>query len=257
MKTSQKLIAILFFLYSLSGYSSANAQSSDSTKIKIAKDYKNAIKFNLSSVALYDKSLQFIYERVLTPHTSFTVFGGYVEFPSLGIIKDNPDVTFKTTGDKSGYSMGADYRFYLKKENKYSAPHGLYLAPYASYFNFKGQRDLTYNSDGGLENLSLNSKISFLNIGAELGYQFVIKDRFVIDAVLFGPAVSSYKFNLQLDGNISEGDHQQVVEDIFNALKDKLPLFNQLTSDEGISKNGLSTFWAGGFRYAVHIGYRF
>jgi hypothetical protein len=102
----------------------------------------------------------------------------------------------------------------------------------------------------------LNTSVNFLNIGGELGYQFVIKKRFVIDCVMFGPAVSSYYFNIKLDGNTS-GNQSEKLQEIIAALKQKFPLLNDITKDTGISSSGISSFWSLGFRYAIHIGFRF
>jgi hypothetical protein len=90
----------------------------------------------------------------------------------------------------------------------------------------------------------------------ELGYQFVIKKRFVVDCVLFGPALTSYDFNVKLEGT-GGGNHDEQVQAILDALKNKYPLLKDLSSSEGVSKSGIANFWSLGFRYCIQIGYRF
>jgi hypothetical protein len=239
----------------LAGVTALNvkAQIGDSAKIAQEKAHNNTIKLNLTSWILYTDGLQMSYERVLSSKRSFTVFGGIIQFPVPSSIA-NSSITFDSNKKRSGFSIGAEYRFYLAGENKYDAPHGVYLAPFISYYHFnneRGGRD-TLNNDV----VTLNSSIGFLNVGGEVGYQFVVKKRFVIDCVLFGPAISSYSFNVKLTGNTS-GEHSEQVQAIIDALKDKYPLLKDLTKSEGVGSSGISDFWSLGFRYCIQIGYRF
>jgi hypothetical protein len=64
-------------------------------------------------------------ERVVKKHQTFTVNIGLASFPSMNIITSD---SLKANGDSKnkGYNFSVDYRFYLSKENKYSAPRGVY-----------------------------------------------------------------------------------------------------------------------------------
>jgi hypothetical protein len=230
----------------------ANAQQ-DSAKIVREKEYKNVIKLNISSWILYSNGVQINYERILSKNRSITIFGGPIQFPMPSIIANSP-LNFDKNKTKSGFALGSEYRFYLAKENKDAAPHGVYLAPFISYYHFNNQRfgHDTTNQD----NLSLSTTMDFLNIGGELGYQFVIKKRFVIDCVMFGPAITSYYFSLKLNGSTS-GDYNEQIQAILEAMKQKFPLLKDLTNGQTLSTSGISNFWSIGFRYAIHIGYRF
>jgi hypothetical protein len=228
------------------------AQEKDTITAKKEKVLKNTIKINLTSFVLYN-GFQLNYERILSKKSSITVWGGPVQFPMPTIIA-NSSLNLDKNKVKSGYTFGADYRFYLASENKYAAPHGVYLAPYFSFYHFNNQRTGRDTANGNA--IGLSTTMDFLNLGAQLGYQFVIKNRFVIDCVLLGPAVSSYYFSLQLKGDLS-GDHNENVQKILEALKDKYPLFKDLANGGKISTSGISNFWSVGFRYAIHIGYRF
>ena len=104
---------------------------------------------------------------------------------------------------------------------------------------------------------NLNTKINFLNIGGELGYQFVLGKRWVIDAVVFGPAMTSYSFKAKLDNHLPGLDDNEALQAVIDALKEKLPLLNDITSDEGASKSGTEAFWSVGFRYNITVGFRF
>jgi hypothetical protein len=228
-----------------------NAQVKDSSAIKPEKELKSTIKINLTSWVLYS-GFQLNYERQLSPNRSITFFGGPIEFPMPDIISNSP-LVFNGDKTKSGYVFGSEYRFYLSSENKYAAPHGVYLAPFVSFYHF-------HNTRSGRDTLNktdayLGTTMNFFNVGGEIGYQFVIKKRFVIDCVLFGPAISSYYFNIKLEGDPRYHDEQ--TQAILDAMKEKFPVLKDLSSSEGISTSGVSNFWSLGFRYAIHIGYRF
>jgi hypothetical protein len=251
---SKGLIISGFIGFALIASFNTKAQVKDSVKGVQEKEYKNSLKVNLTSWILYTNGIQLNYERILSKKRSITLFGGLIQFPMPSVI-DNSSLSFDRNKKKSGFCIGSEYRFYLAKENKYSAPHGIYLAPFVSYYHFNNQR-LGRDSLNPQDNLTLNTTMDFLNIGGELGYQFVIKKRFVIDCVMVGPALSSYYFNIKLDGS-SSGNQNEQIQAIVDALKNKFPALKDLSSDEGISKTGISNFWSFGFRYAIHIGYRF
>jgi hypothetical protein len=229
------------------------AQMKDSVIAKPERELKNSIKINLTSWILYNSGIQMNYERLLSKKRSITLYGGYIEFPMPSIIP-NTAFNFDKNRTKSGFSIGSEYRFYLASENKYSAPHGVYLAPFVSYYHFNNVRN--GHDSTNQDQLTLNTTLEFLNIGGELGYQFVIKKHFVIDCVLLGPAVSSYYFSVKLNGSTS-GDYNEHVQAILDALKEKYPLLKDLSNGAKFSSSGISNFWSMGFRYAIHIGYRF
>ncbi len=254
-------ISFCFFLMLLCSFSIASAQTTDTiTPAKSGapeKSHPNTIKLNISAPFVYNNALMGSYERVLSPHTSFTIYGGYCEFPSPSIIADNANLKFINNKQKSGFAIGADYRFYLVGENKYAAPRGVYLAPFISYYSFTNARSLTYTDSDTTTQLEGKFGANFFNVGASLGYQFVIKKRFVIDMVLFGPSFTAYKFSAKLQGYISGDNLTQAQKDILNALKDKFPFLKNLADNKEVSTDGITKFGSIGFRYSISIGYRF
>ena len=233
--------------------------SSTSVFCQVApKDFKNSVKFNVSNTLLYDNSYQFSYERIIKENQSINVFAGYQEFPLITLDLGS-DTSFSKNSNRAGFSVGADYRFYLGSINKYKAPRGVYLAPFVSFFQFSTDRDLKYtNPDNGVvSTANLSSKFNLTNFGGELGYQFVLWDRFVIDCVLFGPSITRYKFNTKLDNDIQGLDENEIYQKVIEAIKDKFPGIEGITGDEGIEKKGVQSITAVGFRYNISIGYRF
>ncbi|WP_348799633.1 hypothetical protein [Flavobacterium adhaerens] len=221
------------------------------------RDLKNSIKFNVSNMLLYDNSYQFSYERILKENQSLNFFAGYQEFPLITI--DLTYVDFSKSSSRKGFSVGADYRFYLGSINKFKGPRGVYLAPFVSFFQFNTDRNLIYTNPETdvVSRSNLSSKFNLTNIGGELGYQFVLWNRVVIDCVLFGPSITKYKFNTKLDNSIEGLDENEVYQKVIETIKERYPGIKGITDDEGVEKKGVQSITAVGFRYNISIGYRF
>lgn len=220
-------------------------------------DFKNTVKVNLTAGILYDNAWQLSIERMITKNQSLNIFGGYNEFPTnLRLNLDNTELS--NSNKKTGFMLGADYRFYIRKENKYDAPHGLYLAPYFSYYQFTGKRSLIHtDSTGAKTSANLETKINFFNVGGELGYQFVFGRRWVIDVVMFGPAMTHYTFKASLDNNLPGLAENETIKAVIDAMKEKFPLLNDLSGDHEVKSSGNEAFWSFGFRYNISVGFRF
>ncbi|HEV8513529.1 MAG TPA: hypothetical protein VGQ59_09635, partial [Cyclobacteriaceae bacterium] len=191
-----------------------SAQSSDSARKE--KSYKNIIKINLTSNILYRSPL-IEYERIIKKNQSFSIQFGLIALP-FGSSKGSDSIYYESTVKKAGYSITADYRFYLAKENKDPAPHGVYIGPYIGYYNFDNERNMRVGSSPDL--LLLSSKFDVLSIGAELGYQFVLgkKERWTIDCIVVGPSLTKYSANLKLTGNIDPSKIDENVQKILEGI---------------------------------------
>jgi hypothetical protein len=115
---------------------------------------------------------------------------------------------------------------------------------------------LDHNNNGTPEEAILTSNLSVLNVGFQIGYQFVIKERWVIDLVIAGPSISNYRYKLKLDGTYTF-DSDDIQNEIILDLIERLPLLKEVIDEkEAVSKGKLDT-WAYGYRYQMHVGYRF
>jgi hypothetical protein len=247
------ILIVCWITVGLNGF----AQMND-TSLRAATLYPNIIKLSISSWLLYPNSFHMGYERVLDENHSIYVFGGYNQFPvKLDLNLANTNLT--DARNKTGYTIGAEFRFYLKKENKYSAPHGIYLAPYISYYNFSSNNTLTHTDSSGSQSAILGASIGLFNVGGMLGYQFVVCKRFIIDAELCGPSFTYYSFKANIDGQLDGQSQNETLQAVLDALKAKFPLLNDLSSAKTVTSSGSATqkFPAVGFRYAVSIGYMF
>lgn len=237
----------LFLLLCISSLG-ANAQAARDTTAR-----KNLIKLDLTSYWLYRNAAILSYERVVNPHQTWAVTAGFQQFPSLRSM-DSINVTRNTLA--RGFKIGAEYRFYLQKENRYGAPHGVYIGPYLSFHNFNNTRTLEVNNGGSIEEAELKLNMNIVNPGVQLGYQFVINNRWAIDLVFIGPSVSNYSAKATLNGNFTfDGD--QVTDEVLQALMDRFPFVDDLVNEQSATVNGKFNTWAYGFRYQIHVGYHF
>jgi hypothetical protein len=227
----------------------ALAQGADATR-------KNGIKLDVTSHLLYRSAFILSYERVLKPNQTFAVMAGYQQFPKLTSLGSGIEST--KDGERTGFKVGGEYRFYLKKENKYLAPHGVYIGPYLSYLYFKNERNIQVTSETGtVTDAYLKSNINVVNVGFQAGYQFVINDRFTIDLTFIGPSMARYGAKFQLDGNFDVDEEQEYQNEILKALVDRFPMLDDLIKDKEVDANGRSNSWSFGYRYQVLLGYRF
>jgi hypothetical protein len=220
---------------------------------------KNTIRYNVSSPMLYgfDKSLILGYERLLSLKRSFSINVGTVALPKITTI-GNDSISFNKDVKNSGYNVSFDYRFYLAKENKFSAPRGVYIGPWYSYNRFI--RDNTWDllsANGSKKSATANANFDVHSFGAELGYQFVFWDRLAVDLVMIGPGMGIYKVNAKFDSNLTTEEREQLQQLLTDALENKFPGMNFVLDNKELDANGTLNVTSLGFRYLIHIGFRF
>jgi len=252
-----KPISILFLFFLIVGFE-LNAQQTDTTlHINTKKEYRNTFKWNITPQLLWGGSnLVFGWERKLSSHRSFSINIGHLQFPTL-IGEESKLVNIISSSKNTGFSFAFDYRFYAKKRNKKEAPDGLYWAPFFVSYNYNMINEIHLLDDNSviIGTAELESKINAFNLGVELGYQFVFKERFVFDMVLIGPAAGFYKAKFDLSGDIQgNNQHLQTIKDI---LANRIPLLGKLLENSTVETNGNLSAFKPGFRYLLQVGYRF
>jgi len=214
---------------------------------------KNIIKIEITH-AVYPHSLVMSYERITKPNQSFCFTGGYEEFPPIVNISSTTSV--RQDLKKHGFKVGAEYRFYLRSENRHLAPHGTYIGPYVSYHDFYNKRDIEVDVDGIKENAELETDFMITNVGFQLGHQFVFGDRWTLDVVAIGPSISNYHAKLKLNGDFTF-DKDEVQSEIFLKILDRFPMLEDVLTDKEVSDNGKFDSWSFGWRAQLHVGYYF
>lgn len=241
------------FLIGTASTGSLSAQTNDSTSVQ--KEFKNTVKFNISSPLIFGgRYLVLSYERMVGPNQSFSVDVGTFGLPEF---LSGDSVKAAKSTNISSFHFGADYRFYLSGENRFPAPHGVYIGPYYS-FNYLSRQNTWEFENGqvsGPVNTSFNAHIN--TIGVELGYQFIFWKRFDVDIVAVGPGIAHYDFSSSIQGDLTAQQKNQVLSEVASRLSQVLPASgNFLNQARYIERSGTAT-WAIGYRYIVQIGYRF
>lgn len=232
-------------------------------KIALAQDVSpalepvrhNTIKIDLTSHLLYKAPLVLSFERITKPNQSLGITLGYQEFPRFLRISDS--IAVRKNEEERGLKFGAEYRFYLAKENKYLAPRGVYIGPYFAALHFNNERTLEVTRQDGTQDIVTSAtKLTILNVGFQLGYQFVFNDRWTLDLVMIGPSMSNYRFSVDVDGTLS-GDKDDITNEIILGLIDRFPFLDDLITDKEATATGKLDAWSYGYRYQFLIGYRF
>jgi len=168
---------------------------------------------------------------------------------------DDAEFTLKAT------SFMAGYRMYLSKKHM----KGVYFEPFLKYVNHTA--DGTGTSTVGLRNvrMSFDNKYEGFGVGAQLGAQFFIGKRFVIDLFLLGPEINaaSNKFRAIESSNIipwTMVEAQDAERDIKEFI-DKLPFIRNKTEVkvDRENKTVIADFKGAlpGFRTGISFGIAF
>jgi hypothetical protein len=197
------------------------------------------------------------YERVIKKNQSISLNIGTMSLPFNVSKSDSAFIDFKE-GRNRGFSMTADYRFYLGDRNKHSAPNGVYLAPYLGYHYFDMGANYGINTNSGVQEIGLDLFINVINLGGQIGYQFNFNDRWTIDLIMFGPSLSMYQLNMQAKGELSdEVTESEAYQKVVEVLSRIYPGAEEFFDTGAVSRKGNNTAWGPGFRYVVQFGFRF
>jgi hypothetical protein len=228
------------------------AQQSDSSK----RVFKNTVRVNLTNPLIFGgKYLVFGYERILNPHQSASVNIGRFSIPKFVNFSDG--LNLKNDFKDFGLHVSMDYRFYLKKENKYNAPRGVYVGPYFSYNYLKRENKWDLSTNDFTGEVATDFTLNIFTLGAQLGYQFVLWDRLAIDMILLGPGLGFYNAKVGLNTTLSAEDESLFFQKINDFLAQKIPGYD-FTIDSGeFQKKGSFNVTSLGYRYMIHLGFRF
>ncbi len=240
----------LLFLLNVGFSSFSQNDSALSLKCK-----PNVVKWNPTPMIWSGKNINLSYERVIKPNQSFSINAGYFVLPTSGIYDS---LKFNISRNNWGFAFSADYRFYFKKRNTRNAPDGLYWSPYTSIHHTGFENRIEIRDENiGQGNIDLNARLSIYSAGVQLGYQFVIKERFTIDLIFIGPSLTVYSATLRFTGDLNINEENEYYQAVKDMLLSKFPFLSDLVSDQQFSSSGVSTSMGFGFRYVLQLGYRF
>jgi hypothetical protein len=231
----------------------------DTIKLENAKrNLKNSVKINITNPMIFGTNCYMIgYERTIGDHQSFEVNIGRFSLPKLVSVNTDSIKELSKTSSSRGFHISGEYRFYLSKENKYKAPHGVYIGPYFTYNNYSRYFDMTATTPSFTGDLNAKLKIDIGTVGFQMGYQFIFWNRVSLDMVLFGPGIAAYKFKTELSTTLDPDQESELFQKINDALASKIPGYDLVLSPGTFEKTGSMKTTSLGFRYVIMLGIRF
>lgn len=254
MKNIFKIPSFLLFIFCFSSFDTFGQEATIDTAKHVRK---NIIRFNLTSPMLFSKDyLVFGYERMLKENQSVSLNVGRFAMEKFGG-NVSEELELKKNSKDKGLNLSLDYRFYLGSVNRYNGPRGVYIGPYYSYNSFSRENTWTLNTDSFQGSVLTDLSFNINTVGVQLGYQFIFWDRMALDLILIGPGVGFYGAKVKLDTDLSAEDEALFFDKLNEYLADKIPGYDKVISEGELSKNGSFDVTSLGFRYMIHLGYKF
>jgi putative salt-induced outer membrane protein YdiY len=200
--------------------------------------------------------LVFGYERMLQENQSVSLNVGRFAMDKFGG-NVSEELELKKNSKDKGLNLSLDYRFYLGSVNRYNGPRGVYIGPYYSYNSFSRENTWTLNTDSFQGSVLTDLSFNINTLGIQLGYQFIFWDRMALDLILIGPGVGFYGAKVKLDTDLSAEDEALFFDKLNEYLADKIPGYDKVIGEGELSKNGSFDVTSLGFRYMIHLGYKF
>jgi hypothetical protein len=218
----------------------------------------NVIKFNPTPMMLFDelRNVTFSYERLIKKNKSVSVQLGYLVVPQ--VLNDTLfNSVLLNKNSRHGINLAVDYRVYPFSRNRRPAPDGLYYGGYLSFLGTSSESRGKLMDAPEDDNIMLTARMNMINLGFELGYQFIFAKKFSIDLLMFGPSISSYWGNLDVTGNLSSDLGNKIDEELAAKLKERFPALGYLFTDEDATFSTSKIVVSSWFRYSVQLGYHF
>ena len=218
--------------------------------------HRNVISLNPTPALLFGniKNLTLHYERLVRNNQSIVVQAGLLELEpfmgdSIGGFFDLRRVS------NFGLNLAFDYRFYMLKRNKFPAPDGFYIGPYASYYGFKFKDEFSYYSNDTLRDSGyLNGAYNFINVGFEIGYQLILWKRLSIDLLIFGPSLTYAFSKWSVSDNLTDEEKDDLANEVKEKFNEKYPVLVPFIDPS--TEKEYATFRLL-LRYSISIGFHF
>ena len=182
---------------------------------------------------------------------------GYLEKAPL-TNSEGEAIQFFDQTTRGGFDISIDYRFYFKKRNKFPAPDGLYWGPYTSFYELWQDASINIIDKSAIKNTAhYNADFKIFNLGLQLGYQFVFKNRFTVDLMLVGPSFSYYNFNMNLKFDTDIDSDDPFYKDLYDKIVSSSPFIGEFIKNRNFEADGRLKFGYYGYRYGVQLGYHF
>jgi hypothetical protein len=239
-KALSLFLFLVFFLLPMRGQ--------DTLQLK----YPHTVKLNLISALVFQKA-SLGYEYMINPRWSVLAGGGYKfggKIPkALGL---NDFVLTSNTSGIRGFTLNGVGRYHFKTCDC-EVPTGLYAGVYATTTRHWGELAFLWWNGTEYVDVGGAGEIWEWGIGLQLGYQVVIRERFLLDFMFMGPRTSFQRLNMKLDSQFA-AEVIPLIEEEINKRLDWWGLDPvSIPTDAELSVD----FRFNNFRYAIGVGYRF
>lgn len=244
----KKLITPICFLILVS---TINAQKED----KPTFDKSIAIKWSPASLAFGKIGLGSEFNFKKKKSITFNVGIPFEKTLTAEIDGEDRSLTMKTTSVMAGYRM-----YFGRKQMR-----GLYFEPYLKYLKNEATTNTDFEIDGTDRPFLVTSDYSGFGVGAQLGVQFMIAKRVIIDWYFLGPEANSSKHNLiaqETGAGLpwSNAEAQDAEDEINDFINDVPLLKDNFSVDVNAGARNVKTNYKGflpGIRFGISIGIRF
>lgn len=236
---------VIFLLYSLIAFSQKKyVPETDSATIAFKWAPTGLVLGSLSLYGEYNFGKQSLTAKIGIPITAHHTLS-----------YDGQDASFNMRAT----SFLAGYRIYLSEKKHMN---GLYFEPYFKYVHHSGEGTGTAVLDSRDVVLTFTNEYNGIGIGAQLGAQFRIKKRFLIDLFFLGPELNSASNHFKATEKTSnlkwsDSEAQDAAKDIQDFI-DKFPFVgNNTTIMTDAENRAITADFKGllpGYRLGVSFG---
>ena len=222
---------------------------------RIAVTYPNIIKVN--SLALAFNNISLVYERALLPRFSAQIGVGYKYTGAEPKLFEINNSVINVSMDKiRGYSISPEARYYLKACDLRKL-EGFYAGIYLRYTGYNTSANFEFLPENNItEKYKADLKLNEFGAGFQLGYQLLIKERFSVDFLFFGPRFSSYHLSYEFDNRPG----QQFLDNLSDYLNEVIDRFgfdyNVEIQQIGDTK-ARTSFTFANTRFGISLGFAF
>ncbi len=214
-----------------------------------------AVKWSPASLAFGKIGLGSEYQFKKKKSVTFNIGIPMKQSITYEIDNEDRDLDMKT------FSVMAGYRMYLGKKPM----RGVYFEPYLKYLDNEAVTSTDFQVGLTDRPFLVTSDYSGFGIGAQLGVQFLIAKRVVIDFYFLGPEANSAKHNLLAQetraGLPWSNAEAQDAEDEINDFVNDIPILkDNFDVTVNAAARNVQTSYKGflpGFRFGLSIGVKF
>ena len=231
--------------------STIQAQVLEEARVQENSKRSHTVKLNLAAAAF--RKVTAYYEYGFNERWSAQLGAGYKfmgkipHWMGLG----NFVITSESRGIK-GLSLSPEVRYHFWN-NQCDERSGLYLGVYGRFTKLYGDIAFKYWNGNQYIDVGGAGDMREFGLGLQLGYELVIRERWVVDLIFMGPRFSTQKLKLELDSQFA----QEVIPKIEEEINRRLESLGMKPISIPTDPSAEIRFGFRNFRYAIGIGYRF